>query len=623
LIKFLLLIYNQNTKKIGISLNFFKNAIKLIYKLVLLILINICTIYLKIEKKLFIILLLLIIPSLLFLFCRHYIHILFPDLLHYYLSPNSAQILKKIIPININTTILYYIEEFIIGYIFSIGGCCLLYGLWWLNLDLFDYNPTEESFTEMCLMLLLQIYSKNFLEDTQEEIITTYIPLADEFQEEWDSKSFMWFCIFLFFTQQLWTIDLFHFWPRLRRRENAEFEENFGLSLLKKSTFKNYDSNMEFYKQFYPLVSYSDDKYGENYLFHMSDVYNEYIKVCFFKITPFLENYYSFIFVIFFCIFLCFIFLNLIIDPYFKNITSIYIEQITYTMYRPFLDQYFYNWYRIFINISQTETPNFFSKTPYKSQYLDLFKFIPDQEQIQISFFEKVFNSSFNYFPNIEMIDDWLSEDDETIENINNIAPKQNQETNFFFILCLSIIFVEIFRRNPFIISGKINEKLPILLPLSNLNIYSWLLQQHQTSSIFTYLNWPGWLLFKTKFWLYHSNQTLLFKTPINLPKYFTQYWLTILKKTPYLIKQTTFQQKITCYFKKKKKNIKHSIIWFGKGLIEFFLTTTIFPQFRFKRPPKKKLPYIVKKLLISYKQNRVFLLRKISFNKIFGKKEK
>lgn len=364
-------------------------------------------------------------------------------------------------------------------------------------------------------------------------------------------------------------------------------------------------------------------------------------------------------FLFFFFLALFFIFLDLIIQPYFQYITHYYFEQLTYTLYRPFLDQYFYSWSKIMINIIQTKNPNFLIKDPYYSQYLDWFKFLPDPDFIDTSIGEKVFNASGNYFPNLATIDNWDAEDEDLNEIINPITPDYIKETRVTGIIFISFIIFEICRRNPIFITGRLHEfyileniflikilyitydnmnqeinsflTLPKigLNPLTNNTEYSWLFQKLQISPLYHYLNWPGWYFIIPKFFFNKSWYNIiiqnkkLYKKPILYflkKQYYINYWKNFRFYQLYRpISQINWIKKLKRYLRIKKKNFKHAIIWFGKGIIEFFLTTTILPRFRFKR---KKLKYtnlrIVKQILLMSKQKRVFFLRKESFKKNF-----
>ncbi len=634
-LKSLLSIHNPTIKTIEVNnktvtktpLQYIINKIyKFIYKCILLFLINFFTLYLKLEKKIFFFLVSIIIPSSIFLLIRHYAHLCIPEILHEYLAPNTAQLLQNIYPFSLIDNYGIF-ENLLITYIFPLSGFFMLYIVCWLNLDLFDYNPTEESFCEMSLLTLLQIYSKNFLEDTQEELINTYIPLEDEYQAEWDNKVYIWFYLFILISQQVWTVDFHSYWPILPKRENAVLEDTLILRKLAKYTDKNLDPNMDLYGKMLPVVSYEEEDYGENIIFHLTDVYNEYIKIVLFKLHPYLQSLETFFYIFFFIIFLLFLFLNLLMTSYFKQITAIYFEQLTYTIYRPFLDQYFYSWYRLFFNIAQTKNQTFLIRNSYRSQYLDLFKFLPDTEQMQTSFFEKVFNSNFNYYPTIETLDDISFDEENLIEPINPIVPNKYQQVNLFFLILGSFFVMDVLRKNPLFFSNRYHENLPFFIPLSHINHYSWLFQTIQTSPTSFYLDWIGWIFLTPKLklvqtYLDFSNHKLLKKKNWRLKNrlYKLNYWEQFDSKLPYQIAQISIKDHFRIYLEKKKFRTKQSIIWFGKGLIEFFLTTTILPRFRFKRNRKKIKPFYVKKILIAFKQKRKFFLRKNSFLNTFKK---
>lgn len=618
-----------------------KNIAKIIYKkcqkYFLLFFINIFTLYMKYEKKIFFLCLTCIGIFSLFIFIRQNITLWSPLLLNQNIAPNTSHIIEHWF-IFADSAILKQCEEFIIGYFFPFCSILLFLALLLITYDLAEYFFFDDSFVEICLIYFLQIYTKNFLEDTQEEIIENYTALDDEFDDQWDMHIQIWLGIFFLTTKKFWFVDFHHYWPMLKKRENAQGDEFFffqGIFNYTKCNLRIRDPNWKFYQNFYPFPNMEEKHYDENFLVDLTTLYNYYIKVILFKWHPIFVNFESLLLVFFFFCFFFFLISTLLIDIYLSTISNFLSEQMTYTMYRPFLDQYFYNWNRLMIKIFPTKQPNFLIRDPFLSQYLDLFYFIPDEEQDEPSLFDHIFDRPFlNAIPTIADINDQIfDEDDESdadeYDQLNTIRPSVTETISFTYFLLLlffSFLFFELNRQNPIYFSGKTNFlDLPKLLPLTNNNVYSWLFQQQQLSPLFHYLNWTGWNFYLIKLFVidtsssFYNNFILVKK---NQKQIFSRnYWNTItFEKIPPLIEGITYKQKLKGALKRKKKFIKSKIIWFGKGLIEFFLTTTIRPRFRFKRDPIPFEQFHKKKILLTFKQNRLFLLRKESYKQIFKK---
>ena len=590
------------------------------YKIILLIFINILTICLKIQKYIFYIFIFIVILLSCFLLLKHYPHTFASSLLKEYRIPNTSQLLLHILPNTVSQSIINIIELLCVTYIFPIASFCMFYLIYWLYFELSEAFDDQDSFCETALLFLLQIYTKNFVEDTQEEIINTYIPIENTYHIEWDNVIFMWLATFMLLTPKLWAIDTHHYWPYLRKRNPSQFEDSFFLRHLSNFDRGKKDPNMLFYKPFVTLESHDGEDYEDNYFFNLTELYNDYLKIIFFKIHPLLETLIPYLYFFFFCIFFFFMVLNLIIEPYFKFITTFFFENFTYKIYRPFLDQYFYTWYRLMINIPKTKNQTLLIKDPILSQYLDIFKFLPDLDHENESFFENIFSTDFYYYPVLTTIEEAAIEESDPVEILHPLSPQKTQETNFLFILLISILVIESTRQNPLFFSKYLHENLYLFTPLTSIKTYNWLFQYQQISPIYNYLNWPGWDFFFPKLPLLFSLSKSIETTTIIIEKYkhnkyhlMTQYFHLFYTKFPIdIITNITKTQKLKGYFIKKKNSIKSTIIWFSKGTVEFFLRTTILPKFRFKKLQPYKYPFIY---FIRYqKQKTLYDLRKTTF---------
>lgn len=608
-------------------------------KYFLLFFINIFTVYLKHEKKIFFFLMSCIFVFSLFILVRHNLTNLHPQILQETLAPNSSQILNNLL-LTREIKLPQEVEEIIIAYFFPFCSILMLCSIAFLMFDYTEYYPFDESFAEICLIFFLQIYTKNFIEDTQEEIIEVYSQLDEEFDATWDFQTKFWFAMFFLGTKNFWFVDFHHYWPMLKKRESTHGEAGWFFQAWHKYTTWNLrvrDPNWKFYQFSYPFPSMEEKHYNENFLIELTNIYNQYLKVILFKVHPFLINFENSIILFFILCFFFFIITTLLVDIYLSTITTYFTEQITYTIYRPFLDNYFYNWRRIFFKLFQTKSTNFLIRDPYLSQYLDLFYFIPDEENDNASLFESIFHAPLEeLFPTMTgfIEDTLLDESDEEMDEIdsstlNTISPSHTDTISFMYFLTLifcTFLFFEWNRRNPIFFSGKTNFfHLPKYIPLNEISVYSWLFQKTQLSPLFHYLNWPGWKIYISKQFLIEiiSNfyPILLQKKIKNNKILLKTYWNKMFFETfPPLIFKITYYQKIKGAIKRKNRHIKNKIIWFGKGLIEFFLTTTILPRFRFKRIKNKTPKRNVKKILLTLKQNRLFLLRKESYKKIIKK---
>jgi hypothetical protein len=525
-------------KKILLKL-FTKQIFLLIYYVILIFCINLILLIIKLKDFLLIISY-ISIPLLCFIFAIHELqNDIVPNSNTIYLFPTLTQTFQFFFSFVFNSELPNTILNFLLNNIFLILLISFFPFFYWITMLMLSpfSNIEENSLFENILLILLQIYEKDFFEDFNDGIIPEISEIIIDYQELKKFTSLWLIYIYLFFSQPLYITDFhfretFNYLPKrqtfseqnpylsyylpaelgsnLGEGEISEDEEEFWtfLDFTLNTKIKNYldftiidsgDNNFNFYNAFfYPFQADSeateivdeDDPFAAGF-----SVLYEYFQPYFFHYHTQLLPYFPIISLFFFIICFLFICSNLFITFYQTILSKNFLTLYTYNIYRPYIDQYIYSWYRM-INF-QTTKNLFQPTTTTHSKYLDFFLFFPQSGilQNQQSIFEKLFHDYIKLPTNYTYIYDTSFGAQATV--INPILKTLPQKLfSITHLLLLIFIYNEFLSDNPIFMSSWTTNIYMLLWPIHPnyyLTQYPWLFQTKQLSTLIHFFDWPLW----------------------------------------------------------------------------------------------------------------------------------